>query len=158
MLSMSKRSILTIEDIDCSTSIHNRDTETESSDPNRNKVMLSGLLNSMDGLLSCCGEARIIVLTTNHKERLDPALLRPGRMDMHICLSYCSIPTFKELTFNYLGLRNHHLFHDIEEVIGEAKVTPAEVAGGLMKSRNVEASLQGLVTFLHNKIAQRDAA
>ncbi|KAJ0796060.1 putative P-loop containing nucleoside triphosphate hydrolase [Helianthus annuus] len=29
-----------------------------------------------------------IVFTTNHKEKLDPALLRPGRMDVHINMSY----------------------------------------------------------------------
>ena len=40
---------------------------------------LSGLLNVMDGLWSSCGEERIIVFTTNHKDlldRLDPALFR----------------------------------------------------------------------------------
>ncbi len=29
---------------------------------------------------------RIIVFTTNHPERLDPALLRPGRIDMQLQL------------------------------------------------------------------------
>ncbi|KAL2898703.1 hypothetical protein RDABS01_006846, partial [Bienertia sinuspersici] len=51
-------------------------------------LSLSGLLNFIDGLWSSCGEERIIILTTNHKERLDPALLRPGRMDLHIHMSY----------------------------------------------------------------------
>ena len=32
----------------------------------------------------------IFVFTSNHPEALDPALLRPGRCDLHICLSYCS--------------------------------------------------------------------
>ena len=29
-------------------------------------------------------------MTTNHKERLDPALLRPGRADVHVNLNYSS--------------------------------------------------------------------
>jgi chaperone BCS1 len=31
---------------------------------------------------------RIVVMTTNHPERLDPALIRPGRIDKKILLSY----------------------------------------------------------------------
>ncbi|KAM0970368.1 hypothetical protein COP2_018833 [Malus domestica] len=37
-----------------------------------------GLLNFIDGLWSSFGDERIIVFTTNKKDRLDPALLRPG--------------------------------------------------------------------------------
>mmetsp|Transcript_6597 Transcript_6597/g.25461 ORF Transcript_6597/g.25461 Transcript_6597/m.25461 type:complete len:488 (-) Transcript_6597:27-1490(-) len=43
-------------------------------------VTFSGLLNCLDGVLS--GEDRIIFMTTNHIDRLDPALIRPGRVDM----------------------------------------------------------------------------
>jgi mitochondrial chaperone BCS1 len=43
-------------------------------------VTFSGLLNALDGLAA--GEERIAFLTTNHIDRLDPALIRPGRIDM----------------------------------------------------------------------------
>ena len=43
-----------------------------------------------DGIRSCCGSERIFVFTSNHPERLDPALIRPGRMDLHIALGYCT--------------------------------------------------------------------
>lgn len=33
---------------------------------------------------------RIVVFTSNHPESLDPALLRSGRMDLHMELPYCS--------------------------------------------------------------------
>ena len=42
-------------------------------------ISLSGFLNIIDGVASA--EGRILVMTTNHIERLDPALLRPGRVD-----------------------------------------------------------------------------
>jgi len=45
-------------------------------------VSFSGLLNAIDGVRS--QEGRILFMTTNHKENLDPALLRPGRADKHI--------------------------------------------------------------------------
>ncbi|KAJ4828175.1 hypothetical protein Tsubulata_025052, partial [Turnera subulata] len=67
------------------------------------EVTLSGFLNFIDGLWSSCGYERIIVFTTSHKEKLDTHLLRAGRMDMHIHLSYCNLG-FKMLASNYLGI------------------------------------------------------
>ncbi|CAO1941836.1 unnamed protein product [Urochloa humidicola] len=67
-------------------------------------ITLSGLLNFIDGLWSTSGEERIIIFTTNYKERLDPALLRPGRMDMHIYMGYCCWEAFKTLARNYFVL------------------------------------------------------
>ncbi|KAL4305118.1 hypothetical protein AHAS_Ahas16G0046300 [Arachis hypogaea] len=83
------------------------------------EVTLSGLLNFIDGLWSSCGEERIVICTTNHKERLDPALLRPGRMDLHIHMSYCSFTACKTLASNYLGIQNHHhpMFDDIQGLL-----------------------------------------
>lgn len=51
-------------------------------------VSFSGLLNAIDGVRSTDG--RILFMTTNHKEKLDPALLRPGRADVHMKLDYAS--------------------------------------------------------------------
>ncbi|KAJ5475175.1 hypothetical protein N7539_008241 [Penicillium diatomitis] len=45
-------------------------------------ITLSSLLNVLDGVAA--SEGRILVMTTNHPEKLDEALLRAGRIDMHI--------------------------------------------------------------------------
>ncbi|KAF8891436.1 P-loop containing nucleoside triphosphate hydrolase protein [Mucidula mucida] len=45
-------------------------------------LSLSGLLNSIDGVAAA--EGRLLFATTNHIERLDPALSRPGRMDVWV--------------------------------------------------------------------------
>lgn len=47
----------------------------------KSSVTFSGLLNALDGVAS--SEERIIFMTTNHYSRLDPALIRPGRVDIH---------------------------------------------------------------------------
>ncbi|XP_020417843.1 AAA-ATPase At3g50940 [Prunus persica] len=84
LFAMPDQSILVIEDIDCTIMLQNRETENEERSTRKNQVTLSRLLNLIDGLWSCCTDERIIIFTTNHKEKLDPALVRPGRMDMHI--------------------------------------------------------------------------
>ncbi|KAH9311333.1 hypothetical protein KI387_026368, partial [Taxus chinensis] len=131
-----EKSVIIIEDIDGSLDVTDRriskPPQTEDSrdqeEENRSKVTLSGLLNFTDGLWSCCGEERIIVFTTNHKEMLDPALLRSGRMDMHILLSFCTFPQFKCLAFNYLKIEDHPLFPAVEEkMVCGAQMTPAHI-------------------------------
>ncbi|KAM2980218.1 hypothetical protein FF2_011689 [Malus domestica] len=136
-------------DIDCSIELSDRKLGGGSN--NDSQLTLSGLLNFTDGLWSSCGDERIIVFTTNYKEKLDPALLRPGRMDMHIHMSYCTPSGFKILASNYLGIKTHHLFDEIEEFLKQLEVTPAEIAEQLMKSEEADKALAGLAAFLKNK-------
>src|SRR5262249_60360189 len=49
---------------------------------------LSGLRNALDGVSSRAG--RVLFLTTNHPEKLDPALVRPGRVDRKVELGYAT--------------------------------------------------------------------
>jgi chaperone BCS1 len=58
-------------------------------------LSFSGFLNAIDGVRS--QEGQILFMTTNHKERLDPALLRPGRADVHVHLNYASENQIKNL-------------------------------------------------------------
>ena len=69
------------------------DTEkkmNESAYQGLNRLTFSGLLNAIDGVTST--EGRILFMTTNYVDRLDPALIRPGRVD------------FKQ----YIGHNSHH--------------------------------------------------
>ncbi|KAK1771833.1 mitochondrial chaperone BCS1 [Phialemonium atrogriseum] len=54
--------------------------ETAASSGGSGRLSLSGLLNILDGVAS--QEGRVLVMTTNHLEKLDKALIRPGRVDM----------------------------------------------------------------------------
>lgn len=45
-------------------------------------ISLSGLLNAIDGVAT--HEGRVLIMTTNHPEALDPALVRPGRVDRKV--------------------------------------------------------------------------
>lgn len=62
-------------------------------------LSFSGFLNALDGVRS--QEGQIMFMTTNHKERLDPALLRPGRADVHVRLDLASEKQIKELFLRF---------------------------------------------------------
>ncbi|KAJ4745478.1 P-loop containing nucleoside triphosphate hydrolases superfamily protein [Rhynchospora pubera] len=167
-LETSSRSVIVVEDIDCSLNLtskrvtkNKKDKDEAEAAPaategydNVNTVTLSGLLNSIDGLWSACEDEKIIIFTTNHVEKLDPALIRRGRMDMHIEMSYCTFEAFKVFARNYLGIETHHLFSTIEKLLLEVNVSPADVAEALMskslRNADVEVCLANLVEVLNS--------
>ncbi|KAI9750832.1 MAG: hypothetical protein M4579_006294 [Chaenotheca gracillima] len=61
----------------------------------KKRISLSGLLNAIDGVAS--HEGRVLVMTTNHPDKLDEALVRPGRIDMRIDFSLASQTQIKEI-------------------------------------------------------------
>lgn len=78
MSRVPERSIVLIEDIDC---VFEQRKATDDKD---NSLTFSGLLNALDGVAT--SEGRVLVMTTNHPEKLDPALIRPGRCDVKVSL------------------------------------------------------------------------
>ncbi|KAK1561928.1 hypothetical protein Q3G72_003259 [Acer saccharum] len=169
LIETSSKSVVVIEDIDCSLDLtgqrlkkKEKDGDEEEKDPIKkkekeesenkdSKVTLSGLLNFIDGLWSACGGERIIVFTTNHVDKLDPALIRRGRMDKHIEMSYCCFEAFKVLANNYLDIDSHKLYVKIESLLGETNMTPADVADNLMPKSDeegVETCLNSLIEAL----------
>jgi chaperone BCS1 len=76
---------IVIEDIDSIGVTHDRDKIENKSDlkdeQNKGTLTLAGILNAIDGIAS--PEGRVLFITSNHAEVLDPALVRPGRIDMN---------------------------------------------------------------------------
>jgi chaperone BCS1 len=70
----------------------NNKSSNNSQTPSYMKVLLSDILNAMDGLISV--EKRVIIFTTNHVEKLDRALIRPGRIDCLEKIDYISYGQF----------------------------------------------------------------
>ncbi|BAF21705.1 AAA-ATPase At3g50940 [Oryza sativa Japonica Group] len=171
LIGMTNRCILIVEDIDCCFSARSRedgkerkkptltnndggggdDDDDEGDDFSEKRLTLSGLLNFIDGLWSTSGEERVIVFTTNYKDRLDAALLRPGRMDMHVYMGYCGWDAFKTLAHNYFLVDDHPLFPEIRALLAGVEATPAEVSEMLLRSEDADAALSGLVEFLEEK-------
>ncbi|KAG4940121.1 hypothetical protein JHK87_043992 [Glycine soja] len=100
-------------------------------------VTASGIQSFMDGIVSaCCGEERVMVFTMNSKECVDPDLLRPGRVDVHIHFPVCDFSAFKTLASSYLGVRKHKLFAQVEEIFRHgATLSPAEISELMIANR-----------------------
>ncbi|WCJ20846.1 P-loop containing nucleoside triphosphate hydrolases superfamily protein [Euphorbia peplus] len=181
LIETTGKSIIVIEDIDCSLDltgqrkpnkekkeeegeegkdpISKKKKEDEAESNKSSKVTLSGLLNFIDGLWSACGGERIIVFTTNYVEKLDPALIRRGRMDKHIHLSYCCYEAFKILANNYLDVESHDLFPEIEKLLDETNMTPADVAENLMPKSDEEGEedcLKNLIAALKDAKVEQE--
>ncbi|KAI9726089.1 MAG: hypothetical protein M1828_002097 [Chrysothrix sp. TS-e1954] len=94
------RALVLIEDVDAAGLVRDSapqpEEETSSDDSKdkkgdaskKKKITLSGLLNAIDGVAS--HEGHILIMTSNYPERLDPALKRPGRIDMHVPFTLAS--------------------------------------------------------------------
>jgi SpoVK/Ycf46/Vps4 family AAA+-type ATPase len=90
------------------------------------KLNLGFFLNLIDGVLETPG--RILIISTNYPEKLDRALIRPGRIDMKIHMEKCS-------TQMIYSIIRHYYCDDIREDIGEnvlealysKEITPAEL-------------------------------
>jgi chaperone BCS1 len=112
-------------------------------------VTFSGLLNALDGVAS--GEERIVFMTTNHVERLDPALIRPGRVDLSQLIDDASPSQARTLFTQFyregdglasLGIdKLEHLAIELEKVVKD------ELAKGKVVSM---AALQG--HFIRNEV------
>ncbi|KAF2671145.1 hypothetical protein BT63DRAFT_438664 [Microthyrium microscopicum] len=83
------RCIVLLEDVDSAgmtgkreTGLMEKDVEDRDKASATKGISLSGLLNIIDGVAS--SEGQILIMTTNHIEKLDTALLRPGRVDLKV--------------------------------------------------------------------------
>ncbi|KAI1198043.1 BCS1 N terminal-domain-containing protein [Nemania serpens] len=111
-------------------------------------VTFSGLLNALDGLSA--GEERIAFLTTNHIELLDPALIRPGRVDMMVRIGEATRYQAAEMWDRFYADVDHdgtyrERFLSRLDELGLFR----EVTDGTHPVRTSTAAIQGL--FLFNK-------
>ena len=66
-------SIVVFEDIDCLFQ------ERKNNDDAKNMISFSAILNVLDGITTSDGQ--IVIMSSNFKNVLDKALIRPGRVD-----------------------------------------------------------------------------
>lgn len=126
MNNMPERSILLLEDIDAA---FNKREQTKEQGYQSSMVTFSGLLNALDGITS--SEETLTFMTTNHPERLDAAIMRPGRIDYKQYIGNASEYQMKEMFLK---------FYPGEESLAEQFVKETKK----LKTRVSTAQLQGL--------------
>jgi len=133
------RSLILIEDVDAFFAARQKQDE-------RIAVSFSGLLNALDGVAA--QEGRIIFLTTNHRELLDPALIRPGRIDVEFKLDLAS----REQIFSMLLRFHPDQQTQIAQLVAELPervLSPAQIQQVLLSHGGIENVARALKQLLH---------
>lgn len=104
------------------------------------KVTFSGLLNALDGVASKPGQ--IVIMSTNHIEKLDPALLRPGRSDYKIFIDNATVDQAHKMFLRFFP--DHTSLADQFAVENEGK-SMAHIQGILAYAKTPESTIQSPV-------------
>jgi SpoVK/Ycf46/Vps4 family AAA+-type ATPase len=103
-------------------------------------ITLDDILNLWDGIRETPG--RILILSSNHYDKLDPALKRPGRIDITLELANASRNVIGEI---YQHLTNEVIDPNVLEQIPDRKYSPAEIMNFYMAGdKNAGAFLEKL--------------
>ena len=86
-------------------------------------ITLSGLLNALDGVSEC--EGRIMIMTSNKPEKLDEALIRPGRIDKKFMFDLC---TREQISDMFRLFFNTECDIDMLNTIEDKKYSPAYIS------------------------------
>lgn len=150
-------SIVVFEDVDTmSASLHRRsntfqpppqDTtphhDIERQDKNTHtaiarKFNLTTFLSVLDG--HTLEDGIIFIMTTNHQERLDPAIIRPGRMDIHLDLRYATFYQMRRIYKMVMDQDDPSTLDDIYPNLGkeiqEFVIPPSEIMQVMVLCRN----------------------
>ena len=142
------RTLVLLEDVDVA--FGNRRLQTEPDGYRGANVTFSGLLNAIDGVSSA--EERILFLTTNYVERLDAALIRPGRVDMTVEVGNATRWQAERLWDRFFAdqdVRGEFRHRFIERLDGLGLFPAASDHRGSDRTGVSMAALQGL--FVYNK-------
>ncbi|EPS72484.1 hypothetical protein M569_02272 [Genlisea aurea] len=140
LLRTTAKSIIAVEDLDLYIS-----------EKSKGRVSFSGLLNFMDGIQSSL-DGKITIFTMNSKDGIESALLRPGRIDVHIYFPLCDFNSFKNLASNYLGVKEHKLYSQVEEIFQSgATMSPAEISELMLVNRSSPSrALRSVISALRS--------
>jgi chaperone BCS1 len=127
---LPEKCVVLLEDIDAAGAVCSRVSDSEDSDsdaehkPQNARVTLSGLLNLLDGVAS--QEDRVLIMTTNHPEKLDRALTRPGRIDKAVEFQLADSKIARDMYRFMFGRQTK--FDERDECLGEVESQANEFA------------------------------
>lgn len=144
---LPKDTLLLLEDVDCicptrRVSVSRPKSSVEgviAIQGDDEKVSLAGLLNAIDGVPA--GEGRVLVMTTNHPERLDSALIRPGRVDLAKHIGAPTADQVYRLTKRFFQeAREEELLEFAESAAAQPKISMAALQNHLITYADIGLS------------------
>lgn len=135
-LSCSHPTAMLIEDIDCYD--FTKDRSKPQNGPNKITILegpsAAGLLNAIDGITP--SEGRVLFVTTNHADKIDPSIMRPGRIDSKILIGNAQPEQAREMFQSFFP----HLNEEVEEfaLLADGSRSMADLQQILMQ-KNLES-------------------
>lgn len=134
-------SIFVMEDIDCLFDIdRNKKDDT--------KLSFSSMLNGLDGF--CSKHGSIVIMTTNHPERLNEALVRKGRVDKVVDFRLCNLAQIERLFLKFFPDRII-LAKQFAGCFKDDVFSPVEIQNYLIDNNEPNAALANVEAFIQTK-------
>lgn len=119
----------------------------------KQRLYLDTILTTLDGPIEMRG--RVIIATTNHIEAIDPALLREGRFDLKIQLTYMDNDEMKELlTEMFKGATNNSELQLLKDTRLQEKFTPVQIINFGHKFRTLKAVIEHIKEPVYPQVSQ----
>lgn len=117
------------------------------------KITFSGLLNAINGVVS--NQGRMLILTTNREDAVDPALARVGRIDRRFHLGYADESQARRLfEMYYPGLNGQAMAFG--GLVKDRDLSPADITGHFQRCRSSLPDLMDIDALVADRNAKRD--
>jgi len=103
-------------------------------------ITLDDILNLWDGIRETPG--RILIISSNHYDKLDPALIRPGRIDITHELNNASHKTISELYYHLFG---NNIKEKYLQKVKDYFYTPAELINIYVSNKNEKSFINRII-------------
>ena len=147
-------SIIILEDID---SLFSKDRKSK---VEKSPLTFSGLLNALDGVGDSNGQ--IFIMTTNLRWELDPALIRNGRVDMHVEFGYATEEQMRKMWVNFYPEstteQSYEFSNKLKELLGNRMIVTAALQHYFVK--HMRSSIQEAlddIAFIIEDIDERNS-
>lgn len=157
---LPRRSLILLEDVDGAEMAKSRKTsgKRDTSEDEKARVTLPGLLNAFDGISGA--EGRVLVLSTNYRDRLDDALLRAGRIDFEVEFTLPNKHTIQQMFMKFFAERDEdvdsvaHKFADSfpDDTFSQAEIQEFLI---LMKGRKLAEVVGEVKTWVDKKQGEK---
>ena len=150
---LNKKNDLLIDADDIIDDDNDNDNDFSIIKKNDDKVTLSHILNLIDGIRETPG--RIIIITSNYYDKLDDALVRPGRIDCTMKMTNASYDTINKMFNHYyqMTLEEYNTSNNINlDLLKDYNLSPADIVNIRLFSNTPDEFINNIYEVIEKKI------